>query len=483
MGKTLSALMVVRNEEDILKGCIDRTSDFVNEIIIVDMASRLPVRDYIKQTNKIKIFDYPYVEPVNMGEVRTFSLKQATGDWFLQIDADEYYPVESMQKIREVIETTDAYSIRVNYHNLAWRSGYKQVFEHYPDRLYRRDVVEKYHGVLPLDMTIVKEEFRNVKHKGKGIEGVLEYDNPDDRSFEHPRQPIRKDIFFYHLARARGHNYEYEKRKKYERFTHPTYPDWQIEQNVRMNQWVAGNYPMEKIDVPDDIPTKIIPNPKVSTIISCYNKAQWIGEAIESCLSQTYVPHEIIVIDDGSTDSSPEVIQRYNVKYISQSNRGVAMARNRGLGIATGDYFILLDGDDKLAPTYIEKTLQEMKGDIQVVYTDVQMIGEWDWEHKYSGNIEELRTAQCIPSTIALCDMRILDPYGNFKSEAIREDYEFWLNVYYNRKANFKHIPETLCYYRRGNNTRIDWMDAPERKETGFQQLRDWYKEFRVNPQ
>ncbi|HLP48348.1 MAG TPA: glycosyltransferase family 2 protein, partial [Candidatus Kapabacteria bacterium] len=311
------------------------------------------------------------------------------------------------------------------------------------------------------------------------MEGVLEYDNVDDRSFEHPRQPIL-DVWYYHLARIRGFNFEYSKRKNYEKFTHPLKQDWEIEQNVRMNQWVHGLYPMEKIDVPDDIPTKIIPNPKVSIIIPCYNKAKWIGEAIESCLNQTHKPYEIIVIDDGSTDNSRDECERYagRISYFRQNNVGVSESRNRGLDKATGDYFILLDADDKLAPNYIEGCLEEMKGDTQICYTDFIGLGEWEGIEFKQPEPEQIRTAQVIPSTMALCDMRILDPYGNFKDIKTFEDAEFWLNCYYNRKMNFKHIPEPLCYYRRTQGSRIDYLN--ETKESRYKVLNDMYRDFNV---
>ena len=479
VSKTLSALMVVRNEEEVLRGCLDRIHDFVDEIIFIDMQSTDKTAEIAKAYPKVKYFEYEYSEPVRMDLARTMSFEKATGDWCWIIDADEWYEKEDAQKVRDfVINPGDAISARVGYHNLAWRPSYKQVFEHYPDRLYRRDVFDHYEGILPLDMVVVKPEFRLVDHKGKGMEGVLEYDNVDDRSFEHPRQPIL-DVWYYHLARIRGFNFEYSKRKNYERFTHPQKQDWEIEQNVRMNQWVTGLYPMEKIDVPEGIPTKLIPNPKVSIIIPCYNKAKWIGEAIESCLNQTHKPYEIIVIDDGSTDDSRAACERYieGISYFRQDNAGVSTSRNNGLAKATGDYFILLDADDKLHPNYIERCLQEMKGDTQIVYTDCFMIGEWNWTHS-SPEPDQIRTAQVIPSTMALCDMRILDPYGNFKDVKTFEDAEFWLNCYYNRKMNFKHISEPLCYYRRTQGTRIDYLNETAKER--YEVLNNLYKDFNV---
>ena len=77
--------------------------------------------------------------------------------------------------------------------------------------------------------------------------------------------------------------------------------------------------------------------PLVTVVIPCYNQAHFLGEAIESVLSQSYRNFEIIVVDDGSTDETSEVASRYEgVRLIRQENRGLSGARNRGLGEARG---------------------------------------------------------------------------------------------------------------------------------------------------
>jgi len=83
-------------------------------------------------------------------------------------------------------------------------------------------------------------------------------------------------------------------------------------------------------------------NPKVSVIIPTYNCARYIPEAIESVLNQTYKDFEIIVVDDGSTDNTKEVLNRYIIenliKYIYQNNQGPGAARNTGIKAAKGEY-------------------------------------------------------------------------------------------------------------------------------------------------
>lgn len=90
---------------------------------------------------------------------------------------------------------------------------------------------------------------------------------------------------------------------------------------------------------------------KVSVIIPCYNAERWIGEAIQSCLDQTYQPTEIIVVDDGSKDQSRQAVLRFAcngkvaVRLIETGNNGAAAARNHGLAQAVGDYIQFMDAD------------------------------------------------------------------------------------------------------------------------------------------
>jgi glycosyltransferase involved in cell wall biosynthesis len=90
------------------------------------------------------------------------------------------------------------------------------------------------------------------------------------------------------------------------------------------------------------------PSPLISIIIPTYNYGKYLPVALESCLQQTYKNLEIIVIDDGSTDNTREIVERYGdrIVYIFQENAGVSAARNRGIESATGDFIGFLDADD-----------------------------------------------------------------------------------------------------------------------------------------
>ena len=89
----------------------------------------------------------------------------------------------------------------------------------------------------------------------------------------------------------------------------------------------------------------------VSVIIAVYNSEQYLAEAIESALAQTYRPTEVIVVDDGSTDQTANIARSYKeLQYIYQPNQGVAVARNRGLEAAQGEFIAFLDADDMWVP-------------------------------------------------------------------------------------------------------------------------------------
>jgi glycosyltransferase involved in cell wall biosynthesis/SAM-dependent methyltransferase len=111
-------------------------------------------------------------------------------------------------------------------------------------------------------------------------------------------------------------------------------------------------------------------NPIVSVVITCYNHAKYLPEAIESILSQTYEFLEIVVVDDGSTDDTAQVARKYNVNYVYQENQGLSAARNTGVQNSKGKYLIFLDADDRLLKDAVQigiNCFQENK-DAQMVF-------------------------------------------------------------------------------------------------------------------
>lgn len=120
--------------------------------------------------------------------------------------------------------------------------------------------------------------------------------------------------------------------------------------------------------------------PKVSIIMPCYNGEEFIGEAIESVLNQTYQNWELIIINDGSTDSSDKIIYNYlsdrRIRYINNTqNRGIPVARNIGIGVSKGEFIAFLDQDDLWLSEKIKRQVKIFEGDkekkIGLIFSDL----------------------------------------------------------------------------------------------------------------
>ena len=177
----------------------------------------------------------------------------------------------------------------------------------------------------------------------------------------------------------------------------------------------------------------------VSIVITGYNYGQYIGQAIDSALNQTRKPEEVIIVDDGSTDETAQVLAGYQqrVKIITQSNQGVAAARTTGLQAASQPYVALLDADDKIAPKFIETLLPALESDraLGIAYSNMicfddagglfgtEFPPDFDWEVQATPHNPP---ANCIPSA-CLFRREMWRRAGPHKQEyAPGEDAEFW---------------------------------------------------------
>jgi glycosyltransferase involved in cell wall biosynthesis len=137
----------------------------------------------------------------------------------------------------------------------------------------------------------------------------------------------------------------------------------------------ASASPPSDIDLPGDGERGL-----VSIVIPTYNRARIIGGAIESVLAQTYENVEVVVVDDGSTDDTCAVVERYDsrVRYVYQANAGVAAARNTGFAHARGEFIGLLDSDDRFLPWKLEAQVRVLRSrpDTGMIWTDMTAVSE-----------------------------------------------------------------------------------------------------------
>ena len=131
-------------------------------------------------------------------------------------------------------------------------------------------------------------------------------------------------------------------------------------------------------------------NEKVSVIIPVYNDEKYLKQCVESVLTQTYTNLEIILVDDGSTDHTPEICEEYREKYdqirvLHKKNGGVGSSRNAGLALATGEYILFIDNDDWLEKHHIEELYKLAKennadiaaGNFNIFYEDTSTFSYW----------------------------------------------------------------------------------------------------------
>ncbi|GJM15341.1 MAG: hypothetical protein DHS20C13_06680 [Thermodesulfobacteriota bacterium] len=146
------------------------------------------------------------------------------------------------------------------------------------------------------------------------------------------------------------------------------------------------------------------PSPLVSIIIPCFNSEKYLAESIRSALDQTYKNCEIIVIDDGSTDKTADIIKSFgfSVTGIFEENRGASAARNKGTEVARGEFIQYLDSDDLLTPDSLEKKLTALRDSAyDVAYSDWQELKEDQKGNFVKGDVKS-RSIQDLNSNIEI---------------------------------------------------------------------------------
>lgn len=201
--------------------------------------------------------------------------------------------------------------------------------------------------------------------------------------------------------------------------------------------------------------------PLVSVIIPNYNYAKYVREAIDSALEQTYPNVEIIVVDDGSKDDSPEILKSYGkkIKTVFQENAGVSAARNNGVRMSQGEFVAFLDADDIWFPEKIEKQI-ELFGkdkDLGLVHVGVENIDS-------EGNALDSTTAGLagrISHEFLLFERavvlgggsgimiprKVFDELGGFDPELMTSaDWDLFYRI--SRRYEVGFVPEILLRYR-----------------------------------
>lgn len=205
---------------------------------------------------------------------------------------------------------------------------------------------------------------------------------------------------------------------------------------------------------------------KVSVVIPAYNAANTLARALESVLVQTLPPHEIIVVDDGSIDTTRQIIEPYlgRVLYVFQENAGASAARNKGSSLATGEFLAFLDSDDVWHPAKLELQVSALRQHPQVgmCWSDPKIIPESDaskisdWiegsclESKaaYEALFDDVFRSPFLGTPNVLIRRNVFEKSNGFDTSFVTaEDLDLWMRVAYVHHAI--HLPQVLCFVLR----------------------------------
>jgi len=178
---------------------------------------------------------------------------------------------------------------------------------------------------------------------------------------------------------------------------------------------------------------------KFSIIIPTYNRAAFLPKAIESVLSQTYTGWELIIVDDGSTDNTKEVVSQYRderIKYIYQDNAERCVARNNGIEHASGDYVCFLDSDDE----YLENYLYDLSEIISAhngakLFIVSSMLVENNGEEKIvkplelTENLSDYFFCNSVPPSIVCVSRSLLSNHRFDPRVVVSEDTKMWVDI------------------------------------------------------
>lgn len=198
--------------------------------------------------------------------------------------------------------------------------------------------------------------------------------------------------------------------------------------------------------------------PLISVVIPTYNRAEFISSAIDSVLSQTHRNLELIIVDDGSTDNTEKIVNKYDsVRYIKINNHGVGYARNIGIKASKGEYIAFLDSDDMWSCNKLELQLSHylehpdagiIVGSCGYIDKNGNKIGSKDISPPVISN-EEMEIFMAIPGgpCNVLIKKSILDDIGGFDTSLLRsEDRDLWMRI--SRKYPVYGIQEVTCLVR-----------------------------------
>ena len=194
--------------------------------------------------------------------------------------------------------------------------------------------------------------------------------------------------------------------------------------------------------------------PIISCIVPVFNGERYLSEALDSIFSQTYRPLEVVVVNDGSTDGSAQVLTSYKnrLMYLEQADKGPAAARNLGARAAQGEYLAFLDQDDLWHPEKLTRQMArfEARPELHLCIAHVQMfwISELQGEAARLGTQPRARVVPGYTTGTLLVRRTFFDDVGGFDTSLWFGDATEWFLHAADRRAVMELLPEVLLYHR-----------------------------------
>lgn len=215
--------------------------------------------------------------------------------------------------------------------------------------------------------------------------------------------------------------------------------------------------------------------PRVSIVTPCRNHGRYVREMLESVFAQTFSSWESIIVDDGSTDDTGEIldgIRHGKVRVIRTANRGPSAARNTGIAAARAPLILNLDADDKIAPACLERAVEifENRPDAGIVYSGQRFFGAGTGRYELPPYSPETMLRDNVIPSLAFFRKDDWERVGGYSGDLAYglEDYDFWLSLIELGREVYK-IPEDLSFYRtygRLGDCRSGRMKRSRRKAT-----------------
>jgi glycosyltransferase involved in cell wall biosynthesis len=232
----------------------------------------------------------------------------------------------------------------------------------------------------------------------------------------------------------------------------------------------------------------------VTIVVPCYNQAQYLSEALDSVLAQSYQYWECVIVNDGSPDNTAEIARQYvnqdiRFKYLEQPNRGLSSARNAGIRAGSGKYILPLDADDKISSEYLKAAVAALETDetLNLVYCRAEFFGKksGEWRHN------DYTPANLLIRNLIFCSAVFrradFDRAGGYDESFMHghEDWDLWISILL-PEGKVLRLEEVHFFYRVRRASMAHGMSREHTIANGlkiYEKHRDIYTRFLGHPQ